>query len=167
MKLQPLRNFQAEHDAILEGLIALHRRNEPPGENDNHQEQIEAPHEDLDNDDIDQRGGADDENQDQPFERVTTVYQDNTIEMVIHSAAHRQERRFSLQDHLYDIKAVIHDDAREKPLLVSLLAAFRATIIAVLAALVDFYGRESGKQCWMTISHRRFTNILMLGFHIT
>ncbi len=97
------------------------------------------------------------------FSRGTDVYEDSQFIVRVKAVAHRKRTRYSLSDHLFDVK-IIPKDAKTIPLVIDLEDAIAKGLILILEKLQKVYdSRLHQNQIYVTVIEKHILNGLNSG----
>ena len=96
-----------------------------------------------------------------PFESGRTVFKDKNLQIEVQSIAHKRNHRFSLDDHLYNMKIEARNN--ESLLVFNVASALRVALTKVLDQLKSSYAKDLHHQVYVTVIERKILNGLNSG----
>ena len=91
-------------------------------------------------------------------------YENNNLKVTVNQTVHRQEKRFRLQDHLFELKIVPKSDTM--PLLSEILFFLHAAFTFIMDKIRKFYNPSDHNIVFMTLIQSPMVNGLNTGMNI-
>lgn len=88
-------------------------------------------------------------------------YENDTLKLIVIQVDHKQEKRFRLQDHLFNLKIV--PKTNQMPKLANILVFLHAAFLFIINKIKKFYKPEDRNIAFMTVYQSEITNGLNTG----
>ena len=158
-------NLQQENEDVSDDLFNIRPRDEgvvPSFETDtNHASDSESSltNEQNDPSDVSKKKSED------LYLEPEVVFEDARIKIIVKRKSFERQKRFNLQDLLFDIKLVTKKwrKKRKPPLILSILESLHTALTKIIKRIQDVYGSEDHRQIYVTVIEQGIQNGLNSG----